>query len=310
MIVPSLSVIVPVYNSAKYLTRCIDSVCALDDISWEMILVDDGSSDMSGSICDRYSEMDNRIMTVHQSNRGVSSARNLGLDMMSGEYLMFLDSDDWVDAEMVRFSLSEMIKLQADLLQSPTTRIKNVDGDSIVRGPIQCELYDANEYVRRNHYSLCIGGNIMRSDIIQKQRIRFRENIRLAEDQIFLMDYMRSAKSICNSESAFYKYYDCESSATNNSKSDLMLCSCTALISYKELYPIFSNSIDYTLLYFIWYIIKNNDVSNRRLSNIIKSSNLSYSHKCSTLEKLFISISNVAPQLGIWLVRYYMRIKK
>ena len=89
-----ISIIIPVYNAEEYLDRCLHSVLDQDFTSFEVILVDDGSSDASPLICDRYSSTDPRFITLHQSNKGVSAARNSGLNMAQGEYVMFLDSDD------------------------------------------------------------------------------------------------------------------------------------------------------------------------------------------------------------------------
>lgn len=96
-----ISVVIPVYNTEKYLKRCIDSVVAQSFTDWELILVDDGSYDNSGKICDDYAARDKRIMVKHQKNGGVSKARNIGLGSATGEYVTFLDSDDWLDSNAI-----------------------------------------------------------------------------------------------------------------------------------------------------------------------------------------------------------------
>ena len=94
---PKISVIVPVYNTEKYLHRCIDSVLAQTFTDWELLLIDDGSKDTSGSICDKYAAKDKRIRVFHKENGGVSSARNLGRDYAQGEWVTFVDSDDYIE---------------------------------------------------------------------------------------------------------------------------------------------------------------------------------------------------------------------
>lgn len=98
---PLVSIIVPVYNAAKYLRRCVDSLLAQTYDPIEIILVDDGSTDGSAAICDEYKK-DARVRVIHQENHGASAARNAGLDAMCGEYVMFVDSDDYVSPEYVR----------------------------------------------------------------------------------------------------------------------------------------------------------------------------------------------------------------
>lgn len=96
---PKISVIVPVYNVEKFLRRCIDSILAQTFTDFELLLIDDGSKDKSGEICDEYAAKDARIRVFHKQNGGVSSARNLGIDKAQGEWVYFVDSDDWIEIE-------------------------------------------------------------------------------------------------------------------------------------------------------------------------------------------------------------------
>ena len=97
---PKISIIVPVYNVEKYLRKCVDSILNQTFKDFELILVDDGSIDTSGKICDEYNLKDNRIKVIHKENGGLSSARNAGLDIAQGEYIGFVDSDDWIELDM------------------------------------------------------------------------------------------------------------------------------------------------------------------------------------------------------------------
>ena len=98
---PLVSVIIPVYKTERYLHRCIDSLVNQDYKNIEIILIDDGSPDHCGNICDEYAKKDKRIKVIHQRNKGLSAARNAGLDFCTGEYLCFVDSDDYVNEKMV-----------------------------------------------------------------------------------------------------------------------------------------------------------------------------------------------------------------
>lgn len=112
---PLISVIVPVYNVDKYLERCIDSILGQSYKQIEIILVDDGSSDRSGKICDSYARSDFRVRVIHKENGGLSSARNRGIDMAQGEYLVFVDSDDYVEKDYVKILLNLIIKYDVDM---------------------------------------------------------------------------------------------------------------------------------------------------------------------------------------------------
>ena len=110
-----ISVIIPVYNVDKYLERCIDSVIVQTYSNLEIILVDDGSNDDSGIICDRYAKFDDRIKVIHKKNGGVSSARNEGIKYCNGKYIGFVDSDDYIDSTMYEYLYNLLISNDADI---------------------------------------------------------------------------------------------------------------------------------------------------------------------------------------------------
>ena len=112
---PELSIIVPVYNIKKYLNKCIDSLLQQTLKTIEIILIDDGSTDNSGSICDEYAKRDNRIVVIHQENKGASYARNVGLKMAKGEWVTFVDSDDWVEENLYEIAMKELKENQPDI---------------------------------------------------------------------------------------------------------------------------------------------------------------------------------------------------
>ena len=113
---PLISIIIPVYNVEKYLSRCLDSILSQTFTNFEVVLVDDGSTDSSGDICDEYERCDNRIKVHHKKNGGVSSARNMGLDNAVGEWITFVDADDWIDKNMYYKIYNKAISSQADIV--------------------------------------------------------------------------------------------------------------------------------------------------------------------------------------------------
>lgn len=119
------SIIVPVYNAGEFLSVCIDSILLQTDKSIELILVNDGSSDDSGLVCDQYAERDSRVVVIHQKNQGVSSARNAGIDKISGQYVMFVDSDDIIAPNLVETLYSIIKESGADIASCELRRFSN-----------------------------------------------------------------------------------------------------------------------------------------------------------------------------------------
>ena len=126
---PEISVIVPVYNVEPYLHRCVDSILAQTFTDFELILVDDGSPDNCGIICDQYSERDNRVHVIHQTNQGVSSARNVGVDCAVGKYITFVDSDDWVTERFLEIFYTSLVESNVDICIS---LIQEIDENGIM----------------------------------------------------------------------------------------------------------------------------------------------------------------------------------
>lgn len=112
---PVVSVIVPIYNVEEYLERCVDSILNQTFTDFELILVDDGSTDNSGQICDEYAESDERVKVIHKENGGLSDARNAGIDVSTGQYMMFVDSDDYIDPKMIEILYERILKDGSDI---------------------------------------------------------------------------------------------------------------------------------------------------------------------------------------------------
>lgn len=112
---PEVSIIVPVYKVEPYLNKCVDSILAQTFTDFECILVDDGSPDSCGKICDEYVQKDSRVKVIHQENQGLSAARNSGLDMASGAWIVFVDSDDWIEPDAVEVLYRAALQNDADM---------------------------------------------------------------------------------------------------------------------------------------------------------------------------------------------------
>ncbi|MGN0231004.1 MAG: glycosyltransferase family 2 protein [Muribaculaceae bacterium] len=195
---PKISVIVPVYNAEQWLERCIDSIVAQTYTDWELLLVDDGSADRSGDICDRYAAADPRIRAFHKPNGGVSSARNLGLDNASGEWITFVDADDYIEP---RFLESFTGNLDTDLIIGGATILNISNGckaSELAKLPIG-KVSNIKEFLEKflNH-PLLSGpwGKLFRTDIIKNNSIRFNTSLRLGEDQYFIWGFIKQLSEI------------------------------------------------------------------------------------------------------------------
>lgn len=199
MMNPLVSIIIPVYNVEKYLRRCLDGVLAQIFADYECILVDDGSTDGSGNICDEYVEKDYRFHVFHKENGGVSSARNVGITNMRGRYCCFVDSDDWIEKTyLCNFILGldknpELVIQCFVIIDSVSQRQRKVvlpDIDLMNA----CEVVAFLEKYPGVHNGF-LWHRLFRSDIIISNGILFSPNLSFAEDGLFFFQYMAHVKT-------------------------------------------------------------------------------------------------------------------
>lgn len=196
---PRISVIVPVYNVAKYLDRCVFSILHQTFTNFELLLVDDGSTDESRNICDRYAEQDDRVRVFHKVNGGVSSARNLGLDNALGIWITFIDSDDWVEHNYLENLVANM-QNHIDLVITGYDNVsENVNKGRVVIDYNLLFLGDVRCYT-------VPWGKLYRANVIKNNHIRFLEKMKLGEDTVFLWTYMLYTDSVCCVNELGYHY--------------------------------------------------------------------------------------------------------
>lgn len=205
-----ISVIIPVYNTEKYLTECLDSLIAQDFKDWECILVNDGSTDQSGLICDQYAQADKRFRVFHTKNSGVSIARNTGITHASGKYITFIDSDDMVDNTYLTHLYEGMMESKADLVVCGLQRLLT-SGEIrklSAQGRVQIGSENTDLFVELHSKFLLYGPvvKLYHTHIIKDQQIRFPEGIHFGEDLIFNLAYMSHINTIFAIDSTGYKY--------------------------------------------------------------------------------------------------------
>ena len=203
---PQVSIIVPVYNTKKYLSQCIDSILAQTFTDFELILINDGSTDNSGKICDDYAKKDFRIVAIHKKNGGVSSARNKGIDFAKGEWIMFVDSDDYLSTTYLSaFSMDVTHDMEV-------CGMEMMSNNNQLFCPKRTMLYDLDNMIDfyndifENPYVTSPCAKIFKRSLLNKYSIRFDEKIKITEDTLFMMDYLINCNSIYLIPNSGYYY--------------------------------------------------------------------------------------------------------
>lgn len=203
-----ISVIIPVYQTEKYLVRCLDSVIAQTYGNLEIIVVDDGSKDNSGKICDEYAQTDSRVRVIHKENGGQSSARNAGLEAAHGKYIGFLDSDDCITTDMYMYLHNLISKNDADIAMCSYTRRKEKLRH---RQPEKINIYSENQQIMKFFFRIdggesfySVWNRLYKKDILQN--IRFYEGT-VTEDVMFTYEVYKIASKIIVSNQKKYFYF-------------------------------------------------------------------------------------------------------
>ena len=212
-----VSIIVPIYNVEKYLRECVDSILAQTHKDIEVILVDDGSPDNCGKICDDYSKKDSRIKVVHKPNGGLSSARNAGLDVATGDYIMFIDSDDFIDSNMVEFLLGTKRKTSADIVCCGMSRYRDgalyIIPETTSKNDI--EVYDKITALKKlvlTDVDCSSCNKLYAKELINEIRFKVGRN---NEDKPFLFELYQKCNAVAYTNKVFYYYRVTEGSITN-----------------------------------------------------------------------------------------------
>ncbi|WP_396146815.1 glycosyltransferase family 2 protein [Flavobacterium sp.] len=232
---PLISVIIPVYNVSKYLKQCLDSIVNQTYKNLEIILVNDGSTDDSLKICEVYEQLDSRIVVISQANKGLAGARNTGIENAKGAYLMFVDSDDWMELYAIETAFSKMDEV--DLVcfsfykEYPSTQVARVFGlngkfdaafmQRRITGPIKEELSDPSHL----ETLVTAWGKIYKTAIIKENKIQAKNlsEIGAWEDGFFTWEYLNQSKSVYILDVPMYNYRKFNSeSITSNYKNSLL----------------------------------------------------------------------------------------
>lgn len=238
-----ITVIVPVYNVENYLERCIDSIINQTYKKLEILLINDGSKDKSGEICDDYAKKDDRIKVIHKENGGVSSARNIGLEKARGEYISFIDADDWIEKNMYEEMLKRIEESNVKMVRCSYYKEYDEKQEALEH------IYKENQKINLKHerqkvIELLISGRLhaylplllIKKSVISKN-LKFNTQVAMREDMIWLIDLVCSLQSFYIDITPYYHYYQNPNSATNSKKFEERNIK-NMLVVYDEIYKI------------------------------------------------------------------------
>lgn len=219
-----LSIIVPVYNVEKYIGRCMESLLNQTYKNIEIILINDGSTDKSGEMCDKYALQDNRVTVFHQKNEGVSSARNTGIKNATGKYITFVDPDDWVELDMYENIIS---KFNDEIDAVFCTNVEEYETETgkkaITRKPDISGVVSGRDALRaasikmRSGYFVAVWNKVFKRDTIVKANIYF-EDYKIAEDELWLTKFLPTLNRVYLLPEPYYHWFQRKGSALKGKK--------------------------------------------------------------------------------------------
>lgn len=291
-----ISVVVPVYNAAQYLERCIDSILNQTYPEIELLLIDDGSNDESGQICDNYAQIDGRVRVVHQENKGVAAARNRGIDLASGNFVTFVDGDDWIEPVMYEQMMRKVEEYSCDVVMCDCTKDFN-NKHSVYSHDIRAGYYSLKQLKTEYYPHLLMMENVeypptisnwlilyrirKMDTLLQSSLVRYVEGVRYSEDLLFGAELMLYSNSFYYMKGKVYYHY-CfnEKSATNSFVSDKWNDYVTLRReSEKRIYSSefnFEEQLDKMVLFFLF----------NSIGDIIRAKELTIMKKISIISKI------------------------
>lgn len=310
-----ISVIVPVYNVEKYVGKCIESILQQTYTDFELILVNDGSTDKSGEICSKYSKIDKRIKLINQANGGLSSARNVGIDVCAGDYITFIDSDDYISKCMLQELYECLSDAVADIAMCSFKRVKENDVVTEKIESINPELIDSKECFRRIYTAKADEFTVAWGKLYKKELfkgLRYPEG-KIHEDEFVTYKLFAQAEKIVYLDVALYYYLIREQSIMHAAFSRKSL---VRLEAYSERINYFENIgesklaamaaqrfIDKSAEYYT--LMRDNDKNDIRTQAINLYNKYYMSFKCETLREKII-IKTFVKCLGAFWIYYYI----
>lgn len=210
-----VSVIIPVYQAENYLLRCIQSVCNQTYKNLEILLIDDGSTDKSPAICDNMALLDNRIQTVHQKNGGISAARNRGLQLSKGTYITFLDSDDFLHHQFIKYLLWLCLKTKAQIAEGRMANGSESDFHKVlVKG--EMKVYDRKQAILSRKMKSGVAGKLYHKDLFNELEFPVSDHFNYEDEALVYQLTYRCEKVVFTEKPLYYCYQNLQSVTRNN----------------------------------------------------------------------------------------------
>lgn len=324
-----VSVIVPVYNVEKYLRKCVESIKNQTYQNLEIILVDDGSTDFSGLLCNELSETDNRIKVIHKENGGLSDARNVGMDASSGDYIGFVDSDDYVDEDFYGILVTNLEKYDADI---SCCRYSNV-WENGTKEPIgndgKIHIYEGLEALKEYIYGKTMDpfsvNKLYRAELLGNSkypdnRFRFIKGI-LSEDNPFCIELFKQTNKVVLVGDSKYNYLQAREGAITSSKIsqkridavhywDKVRQDCHEHFPELEMYALRRQVLFYIGLYNKIYKDKEHQSEAKYIKSFVKEhrKEIRESTICEKTIKLSVELISISPMLYNFFMRGYKKI--
>lgn len=317
-----VSIIVPVFNKERYLENCLKSILLQTYKRFELLLIDDGSSDKSGMICDEYKKQDKRISVIHKENEGVSICRNLGIEMANGRFVFFIDADDYIYDDYIEQLVKPMLEESVDI---SICGFFNVYRNKIVKKSIKKDRVGKlqEDYSILPHNSSCLQGPVCKcykKSIIDKYNIRFPSEINYGEDQCFNFQYYLHVNTYKFISKPLYRYYrrgtgtSLDSTYTSETLKD-ELKTLEFLNIFLEDYNVINKNIIITRqIYQIMARFKYNEIFTynnfKRLIGMVRTYDCTYDFYDSIKIKIVSILLTKKYYIGVYALLYIQRLLK
>lgn len=316
---PTVSFIIPAYNAGENIRRCLDSVLAQSQNGFEVLIVNDGSQDDTAGICNEYSRKDQRIRLFNKQNGGVSSARNLALNHVSGDYICFIDSDDWIEPDYLAHIIQNLepgnalVIFNHHVIAKRRTYIKHAIEDVTYRKDEYSEVFNKLHFLRNGY----VWSKIFSTEIIKKHNIRFDEDISFAEDLLFNLEYFKHVELVKFCNYAGYHYvHNNPHSLSVNYHSFKRECNGFERLKSEMLSVMESNKLDEAARIYIYtwlakFLLRSLQALHRKQSEVPSEARmqlLSQSHRPEHLRYLqYTKYLNLQPKIELSVYLYTKR---